>query len=99
MSHQRESPPTRWIVEAEVMPKQGVNDPQGDAIMSGLKSLGFAQVNRIRCGKLIRVELDAGSEHQAREQGTLMCQKLLANPVIESFTLTVLPPVEGSITQ
>jgi len=96
---QQEKPLGHWIIEAEVMPKQGVNDPQGDAIMSGLKSLGFANTNRVRCGKLIRVELDARSEAQAREQGTLMCQKLLANPVIESFTLTVLHRVEGSITQ
>jgi phosphoribosylformylglycinamidine synthase PurS subunit len=96
---QQVKPLSRWIIEAEVMPKQGVNDPQGDAIMSGLKSLGFANTNRVRCGKLIRVELDADSEARAREQGTLMCQKLLANPVIESFTLTVLSPVEGNVTE
>lgn len=81
----------RWIIEAEVMPKQGVNDPQGDAIMSGLKALGFAQIDRVRCGKLIRVEVTADSETDAREQGTQMCEKLLANPVIEEFTLVVLP--------
>jgi len=80
---------TRWIVEAEVMPKQGVNDPQGDAIMSGLKALGFAETNRVRCGKLIRVELDAENEAQALERATEMCQKLLANPVIEEFTLEI----------
>lgn len=81
----------RWIIEAEVMPKQGVNDPQGDAIMSGLKALGFAQTDRVRCGKLIRVEVNADSEKEAREQGTQMCERLLANPVIEEFTLVVLP--------
>jgi phosphoribosylformylglycinamidine synthase PurS subunit len=82
---------SRWIVEAEVMPKQGVNDPQGDAIMSGLKALGFAETNKVRCGKLIRVELDAASEADARARGSEMCQKLLANPVIEEFVLAVKP--------
>jgi len=86
---------TRWIVEAEVMPKQGVNDPQGDAIMSGLKALGFAETSRVRCGKLIRVELDAESSEAAREIGEQMCAKLLANPVIEEFTLDVQPADEG----
>ncbi len=86
----------RWMVEAEVMPKQGVNDPQGDAIMSGLKALGFVQTEWVRCGKLIRVEMNAGSEIEAREQGTLMCDKLLANPVIEEYRLSVLPVDSGS---
>lgn len=85
----------RWIIEAEVMPKQGVNDPQGDAIMSGLKALGFAQTDRVRCGKLIRVEVTADSEADARQQGTQMCEKLLANPVIEEFTLVVQPVSVG----
>lgn len=85
----------RWVIEAEVMPKQGVNDPQGDVIMSGLKALGFAQTDRVRCGKMIRVELNAESEAEAREQGTLMCEKLLANPVIEEYTLAVLPSNAG----
>lgn len=89
MSHQAVTS-TRWIIEAEVMPKQGVNDPQGDAIMSGLRALGFAQTDRVRCGKLIRVELNADSESDALEQGTRMCEKLLANPVIEEFTLVAL---------
>jgi phosphoribosylformylglycinamidine synthase len=80
---------TTWIVEAEVMPKQGVNDPQGDAVMSGLRSLGFAGTKRVRVGKLIRVELDAADESDALDQGRKMCEQLLANPVIEEFTLAL----------
>jgi phosphoribosylformylglycinamidine synthase subunit PurS len=79
----------RWIIEAEIMPKQGVNDPQGDAVMSGLKSLSFNETQRVRVGKLIRVEVDAQSEKDAIDQGTRMCERLLANPVIEEFVVSV----------
>ena len=82
---------TRYVIEAEVMPKQGVNDPQGDSILSGLRSLGFAETARVRCGKLIRLEVDAESEDAALAQATEMCEKLLANPVIEDFELRAIP--------
>ncbi|HWV25202.1 MAG TPA: phosphoribosylformylglycinamidine synthase subunit PurS [Thermomicrobiales bacterium] len=78
-----------WTIEAEIMPKRGVNDPQGEAVLSGLKQLGFANVNRVRVGKVIRVNLTAESEDAARAAGQEMCEKLLANPVIEEFELTV----------
>ena len=80
-----------WIIEAEIMPKAGVNDPHGDAVMSGLRSLGFAGAERVRVGKLIRVEVRANSEAEAMEQGTRMCEKLLANPVIEEFIVSAAP--------
>jgi phosphoribosylformylglycinamidine synthase len=78
----------KWIIEAEIMPKQGVNDPQGEAVMSGLKSLAFAETNRVRVGKLIRVEIEAEDEDQALARGTDMCEKLLANPVIEEYVVS-----------
>lgn len=78
-----------WIIEAEIMPKRGVNDPQGDAVLSGLRQLGFDQTNRVRVGKLIRVAVIAADENEARSKGEEMCEKLLANPVIEEYELTV----------
>jgi phosphoribosylformylglycinamidine synthase len=81
----------RWIIEAEIMPKQGVNDPQGDAVMSGLKSLQFNSTERVRVGKLIRIEVRADSEDDAIGQGTRMCESLLANPVIEKFVVSAAP--------
>ncbi|MEJ7900230.1 MAG: phosphoribosylformylglycinamidine synthase subunit PurS [Thermomicrobiales bacterium] len=78
----------RWIIEAEIMPKQGVNDPDGDAVMSGLKSLSFDGTQRVRVGKLIRIEIQADSEDDALDQGTRMCERLLANPVIEEFVVS-----------
>lgn len=78
----------RWIIEAEIMPKQGVNDPQGEAVMSGLRSLSFDATERVRVGKLIRVEVSAATEQDALSQGTAMCEQLLANPVIEEFVVS-----------
>jgi phosphoribosylformylglycinamidine synthase len=79
----------QWIIEAEIMPKRGVNDPQGEAVLSGLGLLGFSKAGRVRVGKLIRVEVEADSEDEAREMGTRMCDQLLANPVIEEYELSV----------
>lgn len=78
-----------WTIEAEIMPKRGVNDPQGEAVLSGLKQLGFDGTNRVRVGKVIRVDVTAESEDAARATGQEMCERLLANPVIEEFELTV----------
>ncbi len=82
---------TQWIVEAEIMPKRGVNDPQGEAVLSGLDLLGFSEASRVRVGKLIRVDVTADSEDAARTMGTKMCDQLLANPVIEEYSLSVTP--------
>jgi phosphoribosylformylglycinamidine synthase PurS subunit len=78
----------RWIIEAEIMPKQGVNDPQGEAVMAGLRSLAFDDTRRVRVGKLIRVEVLAADEADAVAEGTRMCEQLLANPVIEEFVVS-----------
>ncbi|MGN6031818.1 MAG: phosphoribosylformylglycinamidine synthase subunit PurS, partial [Thermomicrobiales bacterium] len=54
-------------------------------------SLGFAETARVRCGKLIRLEVEAASEDAALARATEMCEKLLANPVIEEFELRAIP--------
>jgi phosphoribosylformylglycinamidine synthase PurS subunit len=76
-----------WNLEVIVMPKAGVNDPQGDAVRSGLHSLGFDGTRNVRIGKRIRLEVAAGSEHEALALGREMCDRLLANPVIEEYTI------------
>ena len=63
--------------------KGGVLDPAGKAIASGLQSLGFDEVQDVRLGKFIEVELSAGAEPKARLEA--MCEQLLANTVIEDF--------------
>ena len=78
-----------WNLEVLIMPKHGVNDPQGDAVRSGLVSLGFRNTSRVRVGKRISVDLVAASESEALERGNAMCDQLLANPVIEEYSIKV----------
>ena len=65
--------------------KQGVLDPQGKAISHTLEALGFAGVETVRQGKFIEIELAESDEKKAGEQVEQMCQKLLANMVIENY--------------
>ena len=71
-----------------VRPKAGILDPQGEAVGGSLRKLGFA-VGGARVGRLIDLELDAGSAEDARAQVERMCQQLLANPLIESVEIEV----------
>ena len=74
-----------YLAAIEVMLKPLVNDPQGLAVLDGLKNLGFDGAARVRVGKRIEVTLEAASADAAEQAVTEMCQKLLANPVIEDF--------------
>jgi phosphoribosylformylglycinamidine synthase len=72
-----------------VMLKDGVLDPQGRAIGQALKNLGFADVGEVRAGKVIELELDAADAATARARAEEMARKLLANQVIERFSVEV----------
>ena len=76
-------------VAVTVMLKEGVLDPQGRAIGQALTTLGFDGVGQVRAGKLIELELAETDPERARAQATEMARKLLANPVIESFSVTL----------
>lgn len=65
--------------------KNGVLDPQGKAIVGALDSLDFAGVQSVRQGKVFDIILDNMSEDEAKKQLTAMCEKLLANTVIENY--------------
>lgn len=65
--------------------KNGVLDPQGKAISGSLKDLGFNGVEEVRQGKLIEVDIEETDEIKARETIEKMCEKLLANTVIENY--------------
>jgi phosphoribosylformylglycinamidine synthase len=69
-----------------VRPKPGILDAQGEAVESALEHLGFA-VSGARVGKIIDLEVDAADEGEARTQVEQMCEKLLANPLIESYEI------------
>ncbi|OSP55555.1 phosphoribosylformylglycinamidine synthase subunit PurS [Pseudoruegeria sp. SK021] len=72
-----------------VMLKPGVLDPQGEAVRHALGSLGFDGVNGVRQGKVIELELAGDDPKTAEAQVAEMCEKLLANTVIESYRVEI----------
>ncbi len=73
-----------------VMLKTGVLDPQGEAIRHALGTLGFDGVSGVRQGKVIELELDESDPEAAKATAARMCEKLLANTVIERYEVEVL---------
>jgi phosphoribosylformylglycinamidine synthase subunit PurS len=74
----------------QVMLKQGVLDPQGEAVRHALGSLGFAGVEGVRQGKVIELDLAETDRARAEETVRAMCEKLLANTVIERYSVELL---------
>jgi len=70
--------------------KNGVLDPQGKAIENGLGALGFDGVNQVRQGKVFDVELDGNDKAKAESDLKAMCEKLLANTVIEDYHVSLI---------
>ena len=75
----------RMIVD--VMLKPEIHDPQGEAVASACRRLGFGQVLAVRQGKRFEVELDGPADEDAVTAVTALARDLLSNPVIEEFTL------------
>ncbi|ALG90293.1 MAG: phosphoribosylformylglycinamidine synthase subunit PurS [Confluentimicrobium sp.] len=73
----------------QVMLKQGVLDPQGEAVRHALETLGFDGVESVRQGKVIELELAETDAGKAEATVTDMCEKLLANTVIESYAVEI----------
>ena len=71
-----------------VRPKPGILDPQGEAIESSLRQLGFS-LEEARVGRVVDLELGEGDPEQARADLERMCEQLLANPLIESYEIEV----------
>jgi phosphoribosylformylglycinamidine synthase PurS subunit len=72
-----------------VLLKPGISDPQGQTIERALPALGYEGVEGVRVGKHIELSVEAPSEDDARARIEEMCERLLANPVIESYEVTV----------
>ncbi len=71
-----------------VRPKQGILDPQGEAVESALEHLGFS-VSSARIGKVVDLEVDATDAAEARAKVEQMCAQLLANPLMESYEVEI----------
>ncbi len=70
--------------------KRSVLDPQGNAVMKALNTMDGASVKNVRVGKLIEIEIDENSPEAAKDILGNMCEKLLANPVIEDYNIELL---------
>jgi phosphoribosylformylglycinamidine synthase subunit PurS len=88
----------RFRAEVEVFLKPGLLDPQGKAVEGSLPAMGWTNVSRVRVGKAVELEIDAPDQGVAVEQVHQLAERLLANPVIESFVVrdvTELVGLEG----
>lgn len=76
-----------YRVSVHITPRRGILDPQGKAVTGALHSLGFGNVREVHVGRHVVIENEAASEGDARDSVRQMCEKLLANPVIEDFEI------------
>jgi phosphoribosylformylglycinamidine synthase len=74
-----------------VRPKQGILDPEGQAVQSSLRQLGFS-VDEARVGRVVDLEVEATDVAAARAEVERMCEQLLANPLIESYEIDLAEP-------
>lgn len=78
-----------YTVQIKVMPLKELLDPQGKAVMSGLQNLGLEGVEDVRIGKNITLQVNTDSAEQAKKIAEEASKKLLANPVMEYFEVSV----------
>lgn len=79
-----------YNVQIKVMPLKDLLDPQGKAVLGGLKNLGLTTVSDVRVGKHITLAVEAQSEEAAKQIAQEASQKLLANPVMEFFEIEMI---------
>ena len=78
-----------WRARVTVLPKTGVNDPEGEAIRGGLAALGHDSVRRVLAGHHFELEVEASDLEAARRLVERVCDQLLANPVIQMYRIEV----------
>ncbi|AGK61743.1 phosphoribosylformylglycinamidine synthase, purS protein [Archaeoglobus sulfaticallidus PM70-1] len=75
------------IADVYIELKEGVADPEGESTKKALKLLGFDNVKNVSTRKVFRIEIDAKSREEAEKEIKQMCEKLLANPVIQRYSI------------
>jgi len=80
---------TKFQAEIDVMPKKEILDPQGKAVTGSMKNLGLAEIQNVRIGKHISLEVEADSEETANTKVELACKNLLANLIMESYSFSI----------
>ena len=79
----------KFIAEIDVMPHKALLDPQGKAVSHGLTNIGLREIENVRIGKHITLEVDADSKDIAQSKVDEACKKLLSNPIMESYDFTI----------
>lgn len=75
----------KFIAEVNIMPLKEILDPQGKAVTGSMKNLGLAEIQNVRVGKHITLEIESENEIIARQKIDEACRKLLANLIMESY--------------
>jgi phosphoribosylformylglycinamidine synthase PurS subunit len=81
----------KFQAEIDVMPKKEILDPQGKAVTGSMKNLRLAEIQNVRIGKHISLEIEAETEEAAKAKTEEACKNLLANLIMESYTFKVVP--------
>ena len=87
-----------FTVQVKVMPLKDLLDPQGKAVMGGLQNLGIKNIGDVRIGKHINLQIEANTKEEALQAAEEATKKLLANPVMEYYELTIAPNPKGAST-
>jgi phosphoribosylformylglycinamidine synthase PurS subunit len=77
----------KFRVAVHVLPRRGILDPQGKAVSDALRTLGFSQVGDVHVGRHLVIDTTANSAADAEKAVRSMCDKLLANPVVEDYSI------------
>ena len=80
----------KFQAEIDVMPKKEILDPQGKAVTGSMKNLGLAEIQNVRIGKHITLEIEAATEEAANQKVDQACKNLLANLIMESYTFKLI---------
>lgn len=79
----------KFIAEIEIMPHKELLDPQGKTVLKNMKYIHLEGIEDIRIGKQIKIVVNADSEEQANEKIKTACEKILSNPIMESYHFTI----------
>jgi phosphoribosylformylglycinamidine synthase len=79
----------KFIAEIDVMPLKALLDPQGKAVTHGLTNMGIREIENVRIGKHITLEIDADTKESASTKVDEACKKLLSNPIMESYKFSL----------
>ncbi|HEY4797994.1 MAG TPA: phosphoribosylformylglycinamidine synthase subunit PurS [Bacteroidia bacterium] len=80
---------TKFKAEINVMPLKALLDPQGKAVTGSMKNIGLPEIQNVRIGKHISLEIESANKESAQKKVEESCKKLLANPIMEYFEFTL----------